>query len=184
MLSTRAALVFLALSSLVALPACSGAVEPSTDDEPALDRAASALEGETDDGSDDGPAQCDRPKLPSTFVLTASSFDPATGTLEGTVSRTRGAVVAFTGIVAPATRVLRSAPLNLWPPQPIIPELVATWNALFVGTSGPVFFATGDVADVGHSAFAAPLASLAEAGAHLRLKVRRDGTVRSIRPVP
>jgi hypothetical protein len=159
--SIRIALAFAALAAFGAVMACSPGGEP--------DESSRTSEEALTAAPDDDP--------PPTVRVTLASFDPVTGAISGTVN---GA--AFSSTVASST-IVRLAPLNLWPVDPIRP-LAVRWNALITAIgSPPVTF--GETSPTNPDAtFAGLLGQMAAAGAHFRAKLDASGAVFALRPVP
>lgn len=162
-----------ALAVFVGLMVSGCAVEGSNV-ETTVDSAESALEVDCElvdvcpDDTVPGAAQ----------TVTLTSFDMWTGALTYVAGSS-----TVTSMVTPRTRARIAAPINKYPPHPILP-LVVRWNALVL-EPGPASFgdfqSSSDVDPVG---FATLTSSLASAGARMKLKVNLDGTVKALRPVP
>lgn len=158
-----------------ALVLASGCAVTGSEIEESVDSTESAIEVDCDTVdycADDDVA-------PAATIVTLTSWSASTGALtylSGTTTRT--------SFVNAATRA-RVSPLNLWPPVPILP-VVVRWNAL-VQRPGPALFGVlqGETDGIDSvDSFSSLTSSLATAGVRMKLKLRPNGTVKALRPVP
>jgi hypothetical protein len=119
------------------------------------------------------PSCPDEDTAPAARVVTLTAWDAATGTL----SYAGGSIA-----VASTTRVRRAPLANFVPEDPILP-LARTWNAL-IKAPGPNVFGSTAAPPEGVQTFSTLTSQLASLGAHMKLKLRSDGTVKAIRLVP
>lgn len=158
---------FLPLVIAISAVGCAAQSDSSSEELTTTDQA---LEVECDPAL---PSCPDEDEAPRAQVVTLSGWDAASGTL----SYAGGSIA-----VAPTTRVRRAPLIAFQPQDPILP-LARTWNAL-IKAPGPNVFGSTATPPEGVQTFATLTNQLASLGAHLKLKIRRDGSLKAIRLVP
>lgn len=130
------------------------------------------------DCTDDTLVCADDEDAPPAHVSTLVSWNGISGVLtfnEGGVMRTAS--------VLPITRVRRAPILRFDSGDPVRP-LVEQWNELIPRPGRTIFGPTAASLDSSVTTFTALTGSLANAGAHMRVKVNANNVVKALRPVP